>query len=98
MLSFLSETASEDPSNAFQDLLSSEMEAMSQVGDPNSLSNRLELSEMLKDSAMASPEMQTPFMSSELKSLLTPDASDLINVSRPSKPSLTEAYARAGLI
>ena len=96
---FLMGAGSQDDSGqGFRDRSTDDLRTLLEGSSPDSLQSRLQLSEIVKDAALSNPTNRPMAMSNELRSLLTPDTSDLISVAKKSKPSLKESYARAGLI
>jgi len=98
LLSMLYDSSQDDSGQGFRERSTDDLSTLLSGSDPNSLQNRLEFSEILRKAAVSDPQSPSISMSSELRNLLTPNASDLINVAKKSKPSLKESYARAGLI
>lgn len=98
LIDLLADAAQDDSGQGFRDRSTSDLRTLLEGSSPNSLQSRLQLSEIVKDAAISNPTNRPMAMSNELRSLLTPDTSDLISVAKKSKPSLKESYARAGLI
>jgi len=98
LIDLLADASQDDSGQGFRDRSTGNLRTLLEGSSPDSLQSRLQLSEIVKDSALSNPTNTPMAMSNDLRRLLTPNASDLINVARKTKPSLKESYARAGLI